>query len=335
MTLIEIVANNFGTGFIAGTGEETKSVTKSTRTGEKAVRDMAKKIALEAPELKDLTPEQMESVAKLVIAKRLAKQLDKKVTSFLIDLQKEKEIFLKAKTSYHSQRTYSNAINKLFDYCGSHNIEPLELTPMQADNFLYDLSSRNSASVARLAGSVASAFYSFLERRHTDFKNPFRGTKARPKDRKAKTLAIPSTKELATILNEMPSPYSLAIAIMAETGLRVGAFASLRKIGYRWHVESKGKTYSFAMPKHLEPELDKPTNLEVLQRPTLQKMLVHYLTKLHNAGKTQSLYSPHDFRHFFAVREYERTKDIYRVQRLLNHSSLAITERYLKGIGQI
>jgi integrase len=44
------------------------------------------------------------------------------------------------------------------------------------------------------------------------------------------------------------------------------------------------------------------------------------------------IYLCHDLRHYYAKKEYEKTKDIYRVSRLLNHSSLTITEGYLRSL---
>ena len=50
--------------------------------------------------------------------------------------------------------------------------------------------------------------------------------------------------------------------------------------------------------------------------------------------KTKSIprYSCHDFRHYFAVTEYEKDKDIVRISKLLNHSGIQITQDYLKSL---
>jgi len=37
-------------------------------------------------------------------------------------------------------------------------------------------------------------------------------------------------------------------------------------------------------------------------------------------------------RHFYALTEYTKTKDIYNVSKLLGHASIAITEVYLRGL---
>ena len=43
-------------------------------------------------------------------------------------------------------------------------------------------------------------------------------------------------------------------------------------------------------------------------------------------------YSAHDFRHYFAVSEYLKDKDIYKLSKLLDHSNISVTEGYLKGL---
>ena len=53
------------------------------------------------------------------------------------------------------------------------------------------------------------------------------------------------------------------------------------------------------------------------------------------AGQVKAVYSCHSFRHFFAVTEYKKDHDIHRVKELLDHSSIAITDRYLRSLGAL
>lgn len=61
---------------------------------------------------------------------------------------------------------------------------------------------------------------------------------------------------------------------------------------------------------------------------TIQDNVHAYNTRL-GVNKT----SIHLFRHTFAKNYYKTTKDIYALSRLLNHSSIAITENYLRDLG--
>jgi len=54
--------------------------------------------------------------------------------------------------------------------------------------------------------------------------------------------------------------------------------------------------------------------------------------KMYAAGALTAPYSVHDIRHYFAIREYRKDKDIYRLKVLLNHASIQVTENYLRGL---
>ena len=54
--------------------------------------------------------------------------------------------------------------------------------------------------------------------------------------------------------------------------------------------------------------------------------------RLHREGKINAAYSAHDFRHYFAVSEYEKDKDIYKLSKLLDHSGISVTENYLRSL---
>jgi integrase len=56
---------------------------------------------------------------------------------------------------------------------------------------------------------------------------------------------------------------------------------------------------------------------------------------MHNEGlifENQTIYS---FRHTAAVQLYRRTKDVYLLQKLLGHSSIVVTLKYLRSLGEL
>jgi integrase len=57
--------------------------------------------------------------------------------------------------------------------------------------------------------------------------------------------------------------------------------------------------------------------------------------RLAEFGTIKAAYSAHDFRHLFAVTEYRKDRDIYRVSKLLGHASIQVTETYLRGLGEV
>jgi integrase len=64
----------------------------------------------------------------------------------------------------------------------------------------------------------------------------------------------------------------------------------------------------------------------------LQSRISYVLEGLQKQDIVKEVYSAHDFRYFFAVAEYSKDKDIYRICKLLNHASISITETYLKSL---
>ena len=305
-------------------------------------QEMALRIKQEAPTLAALNQEQLEQIARLVMTQRLAAEMTTAINLAGIDWQKEKSVFLdNAGNSAHTRRGYNNALGKLETWATGQGINPLELTPAQADDFIYFLkASGGSPATVRITAAAASSFYTFLHRRHRDIENPFRGTKARPKEKAVRTLVIPTGKEVETIINELPPIWAAAVSIMADLGLRCGALPELAIKGERFTSHSKGKDIAGDIPADIvekvriaalplrEPYAGKTTN-------SIELAIAYHIKKLYQAGKISAAYSCHDFRHFYAVTLYRETKNIYAVQKALHHASIAITERYLRSIGEL
>jgi len=260
-----------------------------------------------------------------------------------IDYQVEKETFLNnvGRTGSAYTRTgYAAALGRLDAWAARQKINVLEMTPTQADDFIYSLRGERGAASIRLDISAASSLFTWLERRHTGIKNPFRGTKARPAKKAVKKPVIPSAKEVETMLQELPAYEAAAVAVMAHRGLRAGALPELSLSGGKFTTRSKGKDTSGDMPTEAHEKIKAATL--PLRGPfagecanTLEKRIARAIVKLNKAGKVQAAYSCHDFRHFYAVTEYRKDKDIHRVSKLLGHASIQVTETYLQGLGEV
>jgi len=320
---------------------------KITATPAASVQDMATRIAKEAPTLADLTPDQLEQIARLVMAQRLTRELDSAVNLAGIDYQAEKAVFLgNAGQSVHTRRGYASAIARLESWTARQGINPLELTPARADDFIYslrgDVSEKtgraNSPATVRLTTAAVSSFYTFLHRRHTAVENPFRGTKARPKEKAVRVLAVPTDREVKIMLKELPATEAAAVAVMSGLGVRAGALPTMEKRGERYKVTSKGKEfYTDLAPNMIRRmaaaglDIKKPFSGKTAN--SIELKVAYHIKKLYKAGKLAAAYSCHDLRHFAAVREYSKDRDIKRVRDFLNHGSISITERYLRSIG--
>jgi site-specific recombinase XerC len=258
-----------------------------------------------------------------------------------IDWQEEKAVFLdNAIKSAHTRTGYRAALSRLDAWAATRTINPLEMTPAQADDFIYAQKATGAApATVRLTIAAASSFYTFLHRRHTAVENPFRGTKALPAKKAVRETAIPDTKEVKAIIAALPTMEAAAAAVMAYRGLRAGGLPGMTITGTKFETHSKGKDIKGNIPAEAIERI-KAAGL-TMKSPfagilpnTLEHRIARAIEKLHRAGKVRAAYSAHDLRHFYAVTEYRKDKDIHRVSKLLNHASISVTENYLKGLGE-
>jgi integrase len=115
--------------------------------------------------------------------------------------------------------------------------------------------------------------------------------------------------------------------------------------GGKFETISKGKIIRGKLPakaiKTIEAaglSLKKP--FEGLVTNNLEKKVEYHVKGLYKSGKLTRLdtngepiiFSSHSMRHYFAVAEYSRDKDVYRLKDLLGHSNIAVTDRYLRSL---
>jgi site-specific recombinase XerD len=270
-----------------------------------------------------------------------------------IDWQKEREDFLDYTCSDHTRRAYSLALDRLELWAGKEGVNPLELNATLADRFIHDMKAEGRAPAStRRDIAVISAFYSFLERNTGGkIKNPVRGTRQRPAKENKKDIVIPNAADYKTIVNELPSVERAIVITMASRGLRAGALPTLELKGEKYHGRSKGKALKendaagITLPQEAKDairaaELDekKPFAWKTKQGTdnsanAIEGRINYHIEKLYIAGRIAARYSCHDFRHLFAVREYEKNRDIYRLSKLLNHAGIQVTQAYLKTLG--
>lgn len=223
------------------------------------------------------------------------------------------------------------------------------------------------ATVRRNVAGVSS-FFTFLARRYDQIKNPFIGTKARPEKKTVSRPEYPSARELELIikeisndgykdereLSELRKELTAITYFMAYRGIRCGAFQNMiitkkeTSDGdlYQFETTTKGKTQRGIIPpiciEALHNSGIKTTAREIkpFTKWTSDKVrnyFKYYTNKLY--GKNNLIhvidapYSCHDLRHFYALQEYTKNKDIYKLKELLNHSSIATTEIYLRSLG--
>ena len=315
------------------------------------------KSILDTPALKDLSPEQFAEIAKLVIVQKYTKEMSRDVELMKFDYDSLKNSFLEnISTSKNTKLAYQNALCIFEEFIAETKIgNILDINNSIADDFIYSLRNKClSASTVRQYTGALSSFFSFAERK-TDgiIKNSFRGTKARPKAKNNnagkfynicindKTLNDVAA-DIETILSHIDNKELKAIILVMKCcGLRVGAFnANFQIKGNKFTCTTKGNEFTGTLPDNCLKAIRnaglKHTDVFAGWTDTKLKNLFKYHTNnLYKNGCIHYAYSCHDLRHFFAITEYKKDCDIYRVSKALGHSSIAITEKYLKGLNVI
>jgi integrase len=320
-------------------------------------------LAAAMPELDALSPDQVDTVMRAVVFGELTAAARRRIVAARIDWDNETGTFIATKTSPHTQAAYARALAILKKWLDLKNLRFTELSSRVADEFIQDLRAARrdngqamDADSIRLVIAVCSTFYTFLERRFDDIRSPFRGTRARP----IATLPvaeIPSEKETLAIIGAADPITRAALLIVTETGLRIGGLPGLviRKDGSWWTMTKGKRFYGLEMftsstlkairaasldPHHPFLPATFPHTLaqrrakgpltenQVIQR---LKQRIHRTEKeLLGNGKIAAVYSWQDYRHAYAARNAQR--GITWLAAHLGHSSIAITERYLRNV---
>jgi len=224
-------------------------------------------------------------------------------------------------------------------------------TKKDADEYVMNLSNVYSSSSVRLFVSALSSFCSKLVRWDVLEYNIWYGVTL-PDSQRSVELVVPDDKDVKTLLDyykelsyckcvsestqESARKMFIAITLLSETGLRVGALAELIVNGDMYSTVSKGKKVRGKLPESFFQAIEftgmSISVLKDLNKPMVQFNLSNACKKLHSEKKIAHVYHPHSFRHYYAVKQYREHKDIYTVSRLLNHASVQITQRYLESM---
>lgn len=336
-------------------GQDMNELTARKTDIQTALNDQLKKMIVNNTEIKNAILQNPDYVKRLLqenIIDELKADIAHKKTIMCYDFQQEATDFLKQceLRSKHTAKAYKYALADFTNWTESKDIEtPLAITPELADAYIYDLQMQGkaAATIRQHIGGL-SAFYNGMERKSNfTIKNCFRGTRALPKKKAVKRIEneIPTEnlklfrKDINTIIkNESCNELKTMIYLMAFRGLRAGSFQKMSIHGKKFFTESKGKEISGELPAICIEAIEKACLKKTApfvswNTAKVSSMFQYHIGKLYKVGKIAYKYSAHDLRHFYALAEYTKNKDIYALKNLLNHSSIAVTEIYLQGLG--
>lgn len=303
---------------------------------------------LDHVKLEKLTQAELLQIAKLVKVDELKKELKNEIRQEKIDITERLKTFLNQKAkSINTRYIYKKAIGHFFDYTKRNNIHPLVIKAYDVDLYLNFLNTENySANSKRLYIAAISSFYSSLNRwGDVDF-NYFNGAVIPAREVRQK-IEVPSDHDIEYIKQEFEEDYkatgrgatnkirsskimSILIEVMEITGIRVGALNTLKFCeDGDFSGFSKGREIHGQVDLELYKKIKKSKmDFSKLKTHTIKDNFFRKIKKIYDKKK----YTCHSYRHYFAVKLYTETRDIYLVKEKLGHSTITVTENYLRSL---
>ena len=273
---------------------------------------------------------------------------------------------LKSKSQY-TVDTYRRELERMFGWLDRQAINVLQMSRQDVIRFKGYLTERYSVNSVRLAFSVGSAFWTLLEaeqyvdrRPWVQIPYPKREYRKSVKSNHAQEPVMNET-EYQAILHELDSrmqhegnriyderirgsarKLKAACHVMGEYGLRIGDVLTMRlEEGGRFSYRQKGgpTCQNDLLPitemVFTEAGLNREEPFKRIGRAGIQIAVSRLTVEMAARGVIRHAYSCHDFRHYYAVKLYHETKDIYAVKQALGHASVTVTETYLAGMGAL
>jgi len=337
---------------------DTPPTTRPRPRGSALLEKRIAELAFGIPELAELAPSELDALSRAVATDELKRELHRAVVARRINWDAEIDAFLSDCRSTNTRRVYQRALSLFSEWLSLKARSFVDVHAPEADEYIRDLRAESirDADTVRVAVAAVSAFYTFLERRYEEVKNPFRGSKARPVSSWTES-RIPTEDEISRIIAKADPLTAAAVAIVSETGMRIGALPGLTiKPNGSYTTVTKGKKFNGAEPlsrdtramikqaglparKPFDPAhyVGRASKREAVEVATsaeriialLKMRLLRVCDELAASGLVRERYSWHDLRHAYA--ESHADHGLRWLSKRLGHASIAVTERYLRN----
>jgi len=289
-----------------------------------------------------------------------------------MDVREAYEEFLHAKLprSRATQRGYRIRLSIFVAWCEEHRLELQMLTTKHVRAFIEDVSKRAGMKSERLAANTvrqyAMTVKNFLawRSREEEFESSIstkvvsRVALPRAEQVVIETFTPEQLQALFRALEKQPFPHrdKAILSVLIDTGIRASELCGLVltcvwldaddsyiKVLGKGRKEREiplGRASRIALRRYITRYRGTPRNQgeqHVFLSRTGEPLTVHGLAELiEHLGEHARIKgvrcSPHTFRHTFACQYLLNGGDIYKLSRLMGHTSVKITERYLQAI---
>lgn len=300
-------------------------------------------------------PEAVKRIIEATVIDELKQDIHKKKVAAKLPYYPMVKNFIDTIDSEYTKKAYTKALHDYYHFYNpdgtTEQRNPLLSNKTDFANFINVYLEDKSPSTIRLKAAAISAFYQYLlpysdyelENITKDIRLPKKKAVNKNKFYMRNTsLDNDSLRYIANDIEKIERAvkdpvFMCIIFIMACRGLRCGSFEHITIKDNNFTTISKGKQISGTLPGICIDAI-KTCNFNYKEfnqwtENRVKCLFKYYTTKLYKAGTIAYPYSCHDLRHFYAINEYNKLKDIYKLSKLLDHTSISVTERYLKGLG--
>lgn len=294
---------------------------------------------------------------------KLKNALNETVKAARFDLRQTLSEFLNdGEKAEQTQKTYLSEVARFLSWLERQNIHVLQVQRPDVNRYKAYLYEKYSNNTIRLSLAACSSFYKYLEAEGYIERSPFTYIKYPKKVYKkalrpdqGKPVPVMNDEEYGAIVDALKRKANAPghmiyderlresarrllpiVHFMATYGLRVGDVLTVRvEDSERFSYRAKGGRVQQrdlrAMSRdYLDGKLDP---FKGIAKVTVQGAIKRVTAELAAQGAIRHAYSAHDFRHYFAVRLYQETHDVYAVKDALGHAAISVTEVYLASLG--
>lgn len=235
--------------------------------------------------------------------------------------------------SPHTKKIYLLEAQKFVAFLGSQNLSEKKITEYR-DHII--AIPNNSTKTKNLRIVAIRSFLNFYNIKNENARIEYRYSFVPLRERglgKHDSLQLPDSEKISKFLNELskyPSEYIIARIILV-TGMRISEVLSLSKGVFKKQFSIIGKGHKqrpiFSTDDVVEMVRGYEKTMIGNTFPISVRMVQHVFKVA--AKRADCIITPHTLRHVFATNMLNAGCDLRSIQRLLGHSSIMTTERYL------
>lgn len=252
--------------------------------------------------------------------------------------EEEAQSFVDMQNSHETKRAYANDLRLWF-------AAEKPLTVEGGSSYKAELISKYRANGAARRFNTVRTFYRWLAQRGLIEFSPFEAIKA-PRRPTGNVPEVPSDEDVAALVASTNTPREGAVVSLLLNGLRATEVTTLREDSLKWTKEygyylivlGKGNKQRIVpvLPETIDAlqVFDKANGTEsdwLVHNADGQKLTFDMVNGLVDAvaHRAKVKIHPHSLRHHYATRLIRAGANVFAVQKLLGHASVATTQLYV------